>query len=257
MSPARPAGYRSVRFGPLEVGGLRPVVCVPIVATVPEDVPAQAAELTRLAPDLLEWRADYLGDLDPARAPVLLADLRRATPLPILATVRAPAEGGQWKAGETARLDLLAALAGPGGADAVDVEAATGPEAIRQLRASLDGRPLVVSWHDFDSMPSADDLVQRATDMAALGADIAKLVAMARTPADGLDVLRACDRLTAELPVPFILIAMGAAGAYTRAVAPLLGSALTFAAGQAGSAPGQFDPTTLREMLRVFGALGS
>lgn len=251
----RPPGYRPAPIGPLVLGGDRPVICVPIVAETAEAAVSQAAELARLAPDLLEWRVDYLGVVDTVAAVETLRAIRDAAGLPILVTVRDPAEGGHWRGGAETRLALLAELAASGLADALDVEAGAGAAAVETIRRQLPvGRALIVSWHDFAGMPAAADLVGRAHAMAALGADAVKLVAMAHTPADGLTVLQAAEQLARELTVPCLLIAMGPAGAYTRAVAPLLGSALTFAAGANASAPGQFAPATLREMLRVFGA---
>lgn len=249
----RPPGYRSVRIGGLEVGGPKPVICVPIVADSSEEAVAQAVELTDRGPDLLEWRADYLRGVDSSAAFLdTLARLRAATPLPLLLTVRARAQGGAWQRDENQRLDWLVAGAGSGLADAVDLEAAGGRIYQEPVREVLGARPLVLSSHWFRETPIRKTLVRYAHDMAEAGANIVKLAVMPRKPADTLVLLSAVDRLRAELTVPLIAMAMGPLGAYTRAVAPLFGSALTFAAGVRASAPGQPALDDLRRSLGLF-----
>ncbi len=245
---------RIVRIGELELGGGRPVICAPIVAATVQEAVRQAEMLAGLGPDLLEWRADYV--TAPTAATILdgLVRLRRVAHLPLLLTLRRRDEGGDWAGSETARVHLLKEVAESPCVDALDVEYAAGARVRAAVREALGGRPLILSWHDYTGTPEPARLIRRAHTMAAAGADIVKLAVMAHDAADGLKLLTATDQLRTELPTPFITMSMGPAGAYTRAVAPLLGSALTFAAGVTSSAPGQFALEDLRRTLALFSA---
>jgi 3-dehydroquinate dehydratase-1 len=247
----RPADFRPVRIGGAELGTGPAVVCIPIVAETPEQAHEQALQIGRLGPDLIELRADYLQAPDSDTILGAIAAVRAATALPILLTLRRPEEGGRWRGEEADRIAAILAVARAGVADAVDLERAAGPFARRTLREALGGRPLVLSSHHLAKTPPPSTLVIEARGMARSG-DLVKIATMAREPADGLRLLVAADHMRRTLPVPFIAIAMGPAGAFTRAVAPLFGSSLTFASGVGASAPGQFDIEKLRQALALF-----
>jgi 3-dehydroquinate dehydratase/shikimate dehydrogenase len=188
--------------------------------------------------DLAELRLDLFdGRHDPGR----VIDER---PLPVIATLRPPREGGRYDGPDAERLRLLLALARRG-AEYVDLEwdAAT-PVALDDLRGA--GARVIVSRHAFDRMP---DLVGWAEEIAALGPDVVKVVGTAQEARECAPALRALAR--AERPT--IAIAMGEAGLATRVLALRYERCfLTFAAlPDGGTAPGQI---AIDEMLRVYRA---
>ncbi|MFO1491572.1 MAG: type I 3-dehydroquinate dehydratase [Kiritimatiellia bacterium] len=180
-----------------------------------------------------------------------LADAVRAVHAagkPVLVTVRNRAEGGTWEDDDPARLAWFEA--GLRDADAVDVEmsgALAGP--VCALAASA-GRPVVLSWHDFQRTPPADDLLERMRAAAArAGTTVFKAACRVHTQAD-ISILRAA--LQARPPgLPVCLIGMGPEGAATRLEFARHGSVLTYGYIDRPSAPGQFSCRTLREFLAV------
>ncbi|MCC6174174.1 MAG: type I 3-dehydroquinate dehydratase [Chloroflexi bacterium] len=198
---------------------------------------AELHEAARVA-DSVELRLDLMDEFD---LPRLLAE----RPCPVVVTCRAVREGGRWRGSEEERLAVLR-QAFALGADYVDVEA----DAIDALRAgglSGPGR-LIASSHDFTAMP--DDFEARWQALAATGADVVKLVGMARDVRDVVPVARAL----AQADRPTIAIAMGEAGLASRILALTYPSCLlTFCALQTGggTAPGQIGAVELLETYRA------
>ncbi len=215
-----------------------------------EGLPRIAAEA-----DIAELRLDFFEE--PFDLPALLRD----RPCPVVVTLRPIDQGGKSSLPARERLKILETAANLG-AEYVDVEwdAAT-PDAIRALKAA--GAQTLVSRHDFQQMPS--DFAERWwPDMAERGADVVKIVGMARSAGDCLQVFRAFKR--ADLPT--VAIAMGEAGLPTRVLALREEQCfLTYATLGSGArvAPGQLPIKEMREVYhadrlakdtRVIGLLG-
>ncbi|MGQ9921726.1 MAG: type I 3-dehydroquinate dehydratase [Desulfobacca sp.] len=220
-------------------------LCIPIIAG--EQAAARQA-LARIRPlgYLAELRLDYLADPDVA---ALLAPPRG----PVIVTNRLPSEGGRWQGPERQRQILLEqALAA--GADYVDIEFAADPSWRQEMLAARGQSRIILSWHDCTGTASPACLADTMLAMVAAGADIIKIVALALSPAAALAPL-ALIPAARERGQEIIAFAMGPAGKYSRLVAPLLGSYLTFAVLEAGqeSAPGQL---TVQECLAVWHILG-
>ncbi len=117
---------------------LRVVVAAPPVVVEPAGLAALPA-----CADLIELRLDLLpGALDPDRLDDRLAEWMRASPRPVLATVRSSAEGGGFRGGPEAAARHLEAAARAGAAW-LDVEATVAP----CLRDVPKGVRLLASSH--------------------------------------------------------------------------------------------------------------
>jgi 3-dehydroquinate dehydratase-1 len=177
--------------------------------------------------------------------------------LPILVTNRARWEGGD--AGPEGRLDALTTAVEYESVVAVDVELAT----LRRETAQSEVTPaelcahaeehdasVIASVHDFSGTPDPEtlDSLLRA---AATAGDVGKLAVTADSTADALALLTATQRATARGD-RVATMAMGEAGAHTRAVAPVYGSRIGYAPvrSEAATAPGQYDLATLRDLVR-------
>ncbi|MCB9838244.1 MAG: type I 3-dehydroquinate dehydratase [Phycisphaeraceae bacterium] len=212
-----------------------------------------------LGADLVEWRLDSLfhgagDDAGEAAALRLIAE----SPLPCIATIRSPQEGGHYDGDDDARIALYERL---GTADTppryIDVEWSTlsrSANLAQKVRLVVEhdsqhrdvATSLICSAHDFAGRPA--DLLRRLEAMRAEpAAKIIKIAFAARTIRDNLeffDLLAARDR-------PTIALGMGEAGLLSRVLAPKFGAFLTFAAlnPQSTSAPGQ---PTVEEMLNRY-----
>ena len=136
----------------------------------------------------------------------------------------------------------------------LDLELAADAGFRREIWARRGKTRLILSWHDFAGTPDTARLEAVLDEMLAAEADVVKLVALAREPADNLRMLSLIPR--AQAPgKDIIAFCMGPLGKWSRVAAPLLGSWLTFApfSKQGASAPGQLtvnDVKRLWQMLR-------
>ncbi|MFT4889488.1 MAG: 3-dehydroquinate dehydratase-1 [Halobacteriales archaeon] len=193
--------------------------------------------------DAVEFRMDLADD------PLEALDDYDGT-LPVIATNRAPSEGGE--ADEEGRLDTLEAAAAIDAVEAIDVELASvadgnGESTIETARRH--GASTVASVHDFDGTPPTSELRQvgrHAGDMA----DVAKVAVTAREVGDVLGLLSVTRELTAD-GYRVATMAMGEPGRHSRVIAPLYGSRIGYAPVRedGATAPGQFDLETFRDVF--------
>ncbi|HEY2093612.1 MAG TPA: type I 3-dehydroquinate dehydratase [Thermoanaerobaculia bacterium] len=164
--------------------------------------------------DMIELRAERFGVID-------LHAMRNATSKPIILTYRggsAPDPSGAVDAG----------------IDFVDVEWREG------LRIDIPRERVVLSHHDYESMPDVEALLAK---MRAFGCAHTKLAVTPETLDENVRLLRGFERGTT-------VIGMGERGLYSRILAPFLGSELTFVAATTTAAPGQL---SLDRALEIYG----
>lgn len=229
----RPAG--SGRF---------PAICAPLVGRTRERLLSEAAAVAAKRPDILEWRVDFFeGIAETAEVVGVLARIKQAAGgIPILFTRRSSREGGEPIAlSEGQVIALYRAVCATGDVDIVDFEMGNHPTDVLEVREVSRARDikLILSFHDFHRTPPLEALQQRFAQAATLGADIAKVAVMPQGMDDVLTLLSATLRSSEDLEIPLVSMSMGRFGAITRMCGWAFGSAMTFAIGEAGSAPGQ------------------
>jgi 3-dehydroquinate dehydratase I len=128
----------------------------------------------------------------------------------------------------------------------VEVESEDGFKSDIVAKARGRGCKVIVSHHDNKGTPTSEELRQIIEWCFQSGADIAKISCMANSEKDNARLLGLLD-----LGRPLIIIGMGEKGKLTRAVAPLLGGAFTYASAAAGkeTAPGQVDKARLERVM--------
>jgi 3-dehydroquinate dehydratase/shikimate dehydrogenase len=190
------------------------LLCATVTASTMAEL--RAARDRAVDADLVELRLDTVADPDVAGA---LQGRRR----PVIITCRMREEGGAFRGSEEERRRLLGeALAQ--GAEYVDLEWRAGFE---EVIAREGGRRIVLSFHDFASMPH--DLHGIARAMRAVGAEVVKIAARARRLSDCVTLLELARSI--DEPDHMILIAMGEAGLSSRVLAGRFGSRWTYAGG--------------------------
>jgi len=190
--------------------------------------------------DMLELRMDLVGSGWRELAP----HLRK----PWIATLRDTAHRGKFTGSEEERInELMQAV--KLGASIIDVELDC--PALGDLVKSIKDRArCLVSYHNWDSTPSLEQLSGTVQRQLAAGADICKVVTMANRVNDNLAVLK----LLGLFPwIDIISFAMGPAGALSRVLSPLAGGYLTYASidEAGGSAPGQMSVEALHKIYRM------
>ena len=244
----------------VEVRGVRigegiPKICVPIVGTTRDEILAAAKSFESVKKDVVEWRADWFnGVFDFAQVEAVLKELRRVLGnTPILFTFRTANEGGEKAIEPAAYAELNKRAAATGLIDLVDVEAFTGDEVVRDIIESAheSGVVVVVSNHDFEKTPAAEELLARLQKMEALGADIPKIAVMPQSSKDVLTLLTVTESWKETGKTPVITMSMAGEGLISRLCGEIFGSAVTFGAAGKSSAPGQIDAEELRRILEI------
>lgn len=236
---------RAIELKGRPAGGARfPAICAPLVGRTRERLLAEAAVVAAKRPDILEWRVDFFeGVGDTAEVVSVLARIRQsAGGLPVLFTRRSAREGGEPIAlSEAQVVSLYRAVCATGDVALVDFEMGNDPADVHEVReiSRACGVQLILSFHDFHGTPAAQALQQRFARASSLGADIAKVAVMPRDMDDVLTLLAATLHSSRDLDIPLVSMSMGPLGAVTRMCGWAFGSAMTFAVGEASSAPGQ------------------
>jgi len=191
------------------------------------------ADLAGLHPDMVEVRLDLGGQgILEAVQPV-----REAARIPVIATLRSHAEGGQFTGDEKEWIRVMRPLLPL--ADWVDVEIRFRRHATEIRKA---GKRIIASCH-LASMPDLQQLKELERDLRSYG-DLPKIVV---TPKDGRDLLTLLSyTLVAEKPV-----CTGVSGErfrYARALLPLFGSELAYVHAGMPTAAGQYHIGEFREL---------
>ena len=216
-----------------------------VVATVHSAVGLRlAARLQPADVDLLELRVDALvGQLDAVRR-----ELPRMR-LPVLLTVRHPAEGGLGGLRLDRRRNLFSEFLEY--ATMVDVELRS-VDSMREMIAAARNRgvKVVVSDHHFRSTPMVGRMLERRRRAFAAGADVFKIAAMAGDARSLARLLEFAARCSGR---PCAVMGMGRFGQVSRLALAVAGSVLNYGYLDRPNAPGQWEA---RELKRLFVQLG-
>ncbi|MBN1586273.1 MAG: type I 3-dehydroquinate dehydratase [Candidatus Omnitrophica bacterium] len=218
----------------------------PRVAGVVDDtvVPETLQTLHEQGVDVLELRVDTFGRFEPEYC-AEVAKKYALSGMPLLATVRSPAEGGEGGLQPGQRLTLYRALAPY--VHAVDVELGSQEILPGVLGLAREhGLLPILSYHNFEQTPDSAELTQIVGQCVAAGA-VAKIATMAQSREDALRLamitLEHCEQ-------GLVTLAMGAPGQFSRVLFPFLGSLLTYGYAARPTAPGQPSAVNLAGAIR-------
>ncbi|HHT18353.1 MAG: type I 3-dehydroquinate dehydratase [Euryarchaeota archaeon] len=213
----------------------KPLICVPILQKDRQNVLRIANEAIKLGADLLELRIDFLLDPDPQKVIHLLEEIN----FPLIATNRTREEGGYFRGSEVERTDILLETADY--VDFIDIELHT--DAKYKLKVINASKSAIISFHDFQKTPPIHELLQIVNEEKKLG-NIAKFAVTPNNMQDTLNVLQVVNQSDNTIG-----IAMGEMGRYTRVLASLFGSPITYASLNGGSAPGQLSIADTKQII--------
>ena len=201
-----------------------------------------AAGLGKRDVDLIEIRVDALADC--------MAGVRRLlekASLPVLVTVRHPAEGGIGNLSVKRRRELFRELLPA--ASLIDVELRSVVALREEIACARErGIRVVVSDHHFRRTPTLAEMRERRKRGFAAGADIFKLACLT----DGAgSVARLLDFASESKAGPVAVMGMGRMGQVSRLVLACAGSILNYGYLDKPNAPGQWEARELRGLLRL------
>lgn len=223
---------------------------IKICVSIPPKTVSEALDLIQKAED---QRADFIEvRLDGLNKHNQLADIANCSNTPLIATNRSTKCQGEFSGSEAQREKILLEAAEKG-FDYVDVELST-PK-LKEIINNFGqiGVKLVISYHDFDETPSVSQLNEILKRQVESGADVCKIVTVAKIVEDNLTILdfviKACK--TARI----VCFSMGELGKPSRLLSPVFGGFFTIAAleSERKTASGQL---TIQEMKMAYKALG-
>jgi len=223
------------------------MICVSLSPGSNEEALARMREAFNLV-DIVELRMDGIKDVD-------LNQLLGWNRKKVIVTNRSRKEGGKFPGREGERIALLKQAVDLG-AEYIDVELSTAPSLRKEIGAILSGSSrrtrLILSWHDMSRTPSERTLMAKLDECREYGADLAKIVPYAVTDADNLKILNLIIRAK-ERGQDIIAFCMGPRGRVSRAVAPSLGSCVSYVAITAAekTAPGQLTFAEMHQLTRI------
>lgn len=240
----------------IEIGTGIPKICAPIVGATKEEIICEAEKIKRSPVDIAEWRADWFEASDDIEAvKEIICSLRDILgEMPVLFTFRTLKEGGKKAIDREAYIRLNTEAAQTGCVDLIDAELFFGEEEIKNIiiQAHRCGVKVIVSNHDFEKTPDAEEIVSRLCKMQDLGADLLKIAVMPQREKDVLTLLAATDEMYRNYAKsPIIAMSMSGMGTVSRFCGEIFGSAVTFGAVGKASAPGQIGVKELSEILAV------
>lgn len=245
-----------------EIGAGRPKVCVPLVGRNDKEILNQVEKIVELSRkttiDIVELRGDFYEGLNQLNS---LESLMRQVydklgNIILLFTIRSSSEGGEALAFDTPSIEEINNYVISNRlADMVDVELFSGEAAERLVKLSkTTGVRIIMSNHDFTSTPDTETMVARLCQMQEIGADIAKIAVMPQDKQHVIKLLSALETMNNGLAkVPIVGISMGKLGAISRVSGEVFGSAITFAALDKASAPGQIPVQDINCILDSIG----
>jgi 3-dehydroquinate dehydratase-1 len=190
--------------------------------------------------DFLEIRVDNFA-LEPAAVLKVLPRLR----VPLIITVRHPAEGGAHRLTLARRRDLFAQFLP--WATLIDVELRSWEKLAETIAAARRaGVKIIASAHHFHSIPTAAHLLRTVRRAHALGADISKIAALAETPGALSRLLGVMEK---KRPLPISVMGMGRFGKISRLLLAQAGSILNYGYLDRPNASGQWEATVLKKRL--------
>lgn len=219
-------------------------ICISIAEGSINRAAAALIRANRLA-DLIELRLDYLSRPN-------LEELLPKVKKPLIVTNRLAKEGGKFQGNEAQRLASLIKAINLG-VPFIDIELASGRDHIYGLLHNQNQTSIIISFHDFRQTGSYQELRYLLNKMMAWGANVSKIVTLARSWADNLTILNLV-LYARQRQHKIVAFCMGEKGKISRIVSPLLGGEWTYAALKANkkSAPGQL---TINELQKIWSKL--
>jgi 3-dehydroquinate dehydratase I len=221
---------------------LPPKICASIVGTTPSAMKDLAEDAFSEGADFVELRFDFLKPVDLADAIAAAGTFKEKA----VYTLRSKSQGGRFAGSEQDRISWLRRMVEQRPM-LVDIELHVLKEN-DELADFLDSQrtPILVSWHDFSSTPSSEELADILSEMRVYS-NFVKLVTTAKVVGDALRLLDLYDDI---IGLNGIIFAMGEPGVVSRILCTVAGTApFTYASLDTAVAPGQL---SVREMRKIF-----
>ncbi len=234
-----------VQVGKHEIAA--PAICASLIGEKVVELKNGLSKALEKDSDIVEFRLDKLegfSDFDS------LLDIN----IPSIVTNRSKEEGGYFEGTEKERVGkLINAL--EKGASCVDIELSSSDKQINEVIEKAENleKSVILSYHNFDGMPSIEELQEKVREMNDYNCDFCKIIGFSNNYKDSINMLKFLIRNSeTKNNGEIIAFAMGEKGEFTRVTAPLVGSPITYASIEIETAPGQLNLSTVKEILEKY-----
>lgn len=231
-----------VQIGKREI--TTPAICASVIGKNPTDLERGSNKALEKGADIIEYRMDKLEDFTDLESLLSLN-------LPSIVTNRSAKEGGHFERSEKERIQVLLDAIEKG-ASCIDIEISSSKELIEEVIKTAENyeTSVILSYHNFEEVPSLEDLREKVREMNDYNYDFGKIIGFSNKYEDSIRILKFLIQfLEKEKNHEMIAFAMGEKGEFTRITAPLLGSPIAYASVEEETAPGQLSVTALRNIL--------
>lgn len=234
--------------------------CIPLISINKKDLLADVEAEVNNGCDFLEWRRDHFmkgENISQVEEFDILKEIKkRMTTQGLIYTYRSHLEGGVFQTSDAIREVGIQTAIESNLVDYIDVELDSDNAFLGRIISDLKSNKTqwIVSHHNFDKTPSAEEIENIYASMENSGGDVLKLAVMPHSPEDIRHLMKATLTHNESTEKPMIAIAMGVFGGITRIATELCGGSLTYAAGIGRTAPGQLsleEITDLRKRMAL------
>lgn len=244
---------KTVKIRNIEIGSGIPKICIPVMGATDKEILEQTKRAAEKQPDLLEWRADFYGQLENQQRVAELSEKMRdiLQQIPLIFTIRTENEGGNFQNSTQDYVNILKCAATMPAIDLIDVELYKDIVEMKELIHEIQekGKKVIASNHHFHETPKCQEMTDILAQMEESGSDIRKLAVMPGCPEDVLELLSATVWANKTGQAPVITMSMSAMGAVSRVSGQVFGSCVTFGTVGEASAPGQLTMDELKLFL--------
>lgn len=244
------------------VGGEKYLSCMMIKEGSRAAVLEKARDVLQYDPDIVEWRLDYINPmLDADFAEEALKETTRQLSMtlekrPILMTFRIKEQGGLRAFPRELRLRMVKACISTGCIAIADVEIDSDEAYVREIREACDqyGTKLLLSFHDWDKVPSDEFMINEVRQALEKGADIPKLYLTANSYQDVIRIARTAKKLREEgiCEKPYCICGMNDIAMITRIIGGQCGSDFGYFTYSDVRGGYEEDDVYFKELLDVF-----
>lgn len=223
-----------------------PAICCSVIGKDVETLENLSSEAIDANIDILEVRLDKLKDFSDLR---FLYDID----LPIILTNRTREEGGYFKGKETERVEIILESLDKS-ISCVDIALSTPNDLINRVmdRADKENVSVILSFHDFEKVPSEKELDSIVKKMEVFGPDFKKIIGFSNNLDESMKILKFLIDYSDGKYDDLISFAMGEKGEFTRIASPVLGSILTYGSIGEKTAPGQLNVSEIKDSLNKY-----
>ena len=226
----------------IEFGG-KPILTVTILEKEVKNTLHIAEKAINLGANCLEIRTDKI------KTNQEVTELIKKINFPHIISCRSKITNGFFEGSEDKRI-ARQIHAIEAGAAIIDIELTTEHTLRNEVikKAKEHDTPLLIGFEDMEKMPSIGKIIQSLKEIERLGADIAKFAVKTSCYEEALDVLKITNWAKSLIGIPFATIAIGEYGLFSRPLALLMGSSMTYCALESGGSLKQLSLNQVRNI---------